>query len=378
MLREYDTAMKFRLYPTGEQAVFFAKNFGCVRFVFNHFLDRRKTLYEEDKKSMSYKQCAKELVALKKEKDTSFLAEIDSVSLQQSLKHLDKAFSNFFKGNAGYPKFKSKKDHHHSYTTVCVNHNIRIDGNKIILPKVGAVRMKVHRKIPDNYVLKSVTVSKGPSGKYYASIHFTYQKEEPVSENTKAIGLDFSMPGLFVSSERGYEVNVEALHWYRDAQDKLAREQRILSRRKKGSKRYEKQRIKVARLHEKITNQRSDYLHKVSRQITNDFDIVCIEDLNMKAMAQCFNFGKAVSDNGWGMFTTMLGYKLDLEGKTLVKVGRFYPSSKTCSVCGYKNHDLTLNDRIWECPDCHQVHDRDYNAAVNIKKEGLRLLLETA
>lgn len=366
-------AFKFRIYPNTEQRVLLAKTFGSVRLVYNHYLDVKTTLYEDSKKSLSYTQCAADLVKLKKEKP--FLKEVDSIALQQALRHLDTAFQNFFRDKkVGYPKFKSKKYHHYSYSTVCVNNNIKLENGVLVLPKIGKVRIKQHRSIPEDYVLKSVTVSQTPTGKYFASLLFEYEAVIKPVTSARAIGLDYSMPGLFVSSEEDIQVDLNSLHFYRKAQEKLAKAQRKLSHRENGSTRYQKQRRKVAKLHEKVSNQRKDYLHKVSGQIANAYDIVCIEDLNMKGMAQALHFGKSVADNGWGMFTRFLDYKLADQGKTLVKIDRWYPSSKTCHVCGYVNEELPLHVRNWDCPQCHNSHDRDWNAAQNIKLEGLRML----
>ena len=228
-------AYKFRIYPNTEQQVLLAKTFGSVRLVYNHFLGVKTKLYEEEKRAMSYTQCAAELVSLKSEK--SFLKEVDSIALQQSLRHLDTAFQNFFRDKkVGYPKFKSKKHHHCSYTSVCVNNNIRLENGVLVLPKVGKVRIKQHRMIPEGYVLKSVTVSRTPSGKYYASILYDHETEVKSTELSRAIGLDFSMPDLFVSSEDDIQMDKNFLHHYRRSQAKLAKEQRILSHRKKGGR----------------------------------------------------------------------------------------------------------------------------------------------
>lgn len=366
-------AFKFRIYPNQEQKVLLAKTFGCVRLVYNHYLDVKTKTYEESGKSLSYTKCAADLVCLKKEK--VFLQEVDSIALQQALRHLDTAFQNFFRDKkVGHPKFKSKKHHHYSYSTVCVNNNIRIENNVLTLPKIGRVRMKQHRVIPEGCTLKSVTVSQTPAGKYFASIQFDFEANIQPVELVNVIGLDFSMHELFVSSEEDIQVDEHFLHYYRKALDKLAKEQRILSHRKKGSNRYDKQRKKVALLHEKIANQRKDYLHKLSRQIANAYDLVCVEDLNMQGMSQALNFGKSVADNAWGMFLRFLDYKLAELGKMLVKIDKWFASSKTCHVCGYVHEELTLSTRKWECPVCHTVHDRDKNAAQNIKAEGMRMV----
>ena len=304
----------------------------------------------------------------------AFLREVDSISLQQSLRHLDTAFQNFFKRpKTGFPRFKSKKNHKNSYSTICINGNITISDGYLKLPKIGQVRLKQHRSVPKGYRLKSVTISQTPGGRYYASILFEYEDQIPEKEMHSFLGLDFSMHGLYRDSN-GNEPAYP--RYYRKAEKKLAREQRRLSKMQKGSNNRRKQRMKVAKLHEKVCNQRKDFLHKQSRQIANAYDCVCVEDLDMKAMSQSLKFGKSVSDNGWGMFTTFLKYKLKEQGKKLVKVDRFFASSQICSACGYKNmktKDLAL--RQWDCPQCGTHHDRDINAAINIRNEGMRLVM---
>jgi len=366
-------AYKFRIYPNQDQQVLLAKTFGSVRLVYNHYLNMKTKTYEESGKSLSYTKCAADLVDLKKEKP--FLKEVDSIALQQALRHLDTAFQNFFRDKSkGYPKFKSKKNHHYSYSTVCVNNNIKLENSVLTLPKIGKIRIKQHRSIPEGYTLKSATISRTPTGKYFASILFEYEVSIQPAELVNIIGLDFSMHNLFVSSEEEFQVDEQFLHYYRKALDKLAREQRILSHRKRGSKRYDKQRKRVALLHEKIANQRKDYLHKLSRQITNAYDLICVEDLNMQGMSQALNFGKSVADNAWGMFLRFLGYKAVELGKKLVKIDKWFASSKMCHVCGYIHEELTLSSRKWKCPACQTEHDRDKNAAQNIKAEGMRMV----
>ena len=301
------------------------------------------------------------------------MREVDSISLQQSLRHLDTAFQNFFKRpKTGFPRFKSKKNHKNSYSTICINGNITISDGYLKLPKIGQVRLKQHRSVPKGYRLKSVTISQTPGGRYYASILFEYEDQIPEKEMHSFLGLDFSMHGLYRDSN-GNEPAYPG--YYRNAEKRLAREQRRLSKMQKGSNNRRKQRIKVAKLHEKVSNQRKDFLHKQSRQITNAYDCVCIEDLDMKAMSRSLKLGKSVSDNGWGMFTAFLKYKLEEQGKKLVKVDRFFASSQMCSACGYKNaktKDLAL--RQWDCPQCGIHHDRDVNAAINIRNEGMRIV----
>ena len=366
-------AYKFRIYPNKEQQVLFAKTFGCVRLVYNHWLDRKIKQYEDDKTTLTYASCAKELAEMKKKDEYLFLQEVDSISLQQSLRHLDTAFQNFFKQpKTGFPRFKSKKYNQNSYSTVCINGNISISNGYLKLPKIGQVKLKQHRNIPSNYTLRSVTVSQTPSGKYYTSILFEYENQVQKQEMYDFLGLDFSMHELYKDSN-GNEPAYP--RYYRQAEKRLKREQRKLSKMQKGSKNRDKQRIKVAKLHEKVANQRKDFLHKQSRQITNAYDCVCVEDLDMKAMSQSLNFGKSVSDNGWGMFVTFLKYKLEERGKKLVKVDKFFASSQTCSICGYVNKETkNLSIRAWDCPECGTHHDRDLNAAINIRNEGMRIV----
>ena len=306
-------------------------------------------------------------------KEFLWLKEVDSLALANAQMNLQTAYNNFFRSpKVGFPKFKSKKNTHHSYTTNCVNGNISIDNGYIRLPKVGLVKLKQHRNIPSDYKLKSATISQTPSGRYYASVLFEYEIQVKQKEPVTFLGLDFSMHELYKDSN-GNEPCYP--RYYRQAEKQLKREQRKLSHMQKGSNNRNKQRIKVALLHEKVANQRKDFLHKQSRQITNAYDLVCIEDLNMKAMSQALNFGKSVSDNGWGMFTAFLKYKLEESGKQLIKIDKFFASSQICSACGYKNSETKdLSVRAWDCPECGTHHDRDVNAAINIKNEGVRLV----
>ena len=366
-------AYKFRIYPDAEQKVLFAKTFGCTRLVYNYYLDKKIKLYQKDKSRFSYTQCAGDMAKLKKENDYLFLSEVDSIALQQSLRHLDTAFQNFFtRPKTGFPKFKSRRNKK-SYTTICINNNIALQDGFLKLPKIGLVKVKQHRSIPEDYVLKSVTVSQSASGKYYASILFEYENQVPEQPLQNFLGLDFSMHELYKDSNGNEPCYPK---YYRRAERKLKREQRKLSLMQKGSDNRRKQRIRVAKLHEKIANQRKDFLHKQSRQIANAYDCVCIEDLNMQAMSQSLHFGKSVADNGWGMFTAFLKYKLEELGKKLIKVDQFFASSQLCSCCGYKNTETkNLSIRAWDCPNCGTHHDRDVNAAINIRNEGMRFVL---
>ena len=360
-------AYKFRIYPNAEQQIILTKTFGCVRFIYNQMLSDKINHYEETKQKLN------NTPAQYKSK-FPWLKEVDSLALANAQMNLQTAYNSFFRNTKiGFPKFKSKKSNRRSYTTNCVNGNISIDNGFLKLPKVGLVKLKQHRLILSNYKLKSVTISQTPSGKYYASVLFEYENQIQEQELHDFLGLDFSMHGLYKDSN-GNEPAYP--RYYRQAEERLKREQRKLSLMQKGSKNRSKQRIKVANLHEKVANQRKDFLHKQSRQIANAYDCVCIENLDMKAMSQSLNFGKSVADDGWGMFVTFLKYKLEETGKRLVKVNKFFASSQICNVCGYKNTATkNLSIRAWDCPECGAHHDRDINAAINIRNEGMRLVL---
>ena len=360
-------AYKFRIYPNTEQQIILAKTFGCVRFIYNQMLSDKINHYEETKQKLN------NTPAQYKSK-FPWLKEVDSLALANAQMNLQTAYNSFFRNpKIGFPKFKSKKSNRRSYTTNCVNGNISIDNGFLKLPKVGLVKLKQHRLILSNYKLKSVTISQTPSGKYYASVLFEYENQIQEQELHDFLGLDFSMHGLYKDSN-GNEPAYP--RYYRQAEERLKREQRKLSLMQKGSKNRSKQRIKVANLYEKVANQRKDFLHKQSRQIANAYDCVCIENLDMKAMSQSLNFGKSVADDGWGMFVTFLKYKLEETGKRLVKVNKFFASSQICNVCGYKNTATkNLSIRAWDCPECGTHHDRDINAAINIRNEGMRLVL---
>lgn len=359
-------AYKFRIYPNSEQQVLLAKTFGCVRFIYNRMLDDKIKHYKETKEDL---RC----YPSQYKAEFEWLKEVDSLALANAQLNLQTAYKNFFKDKKiGFPKFKSKKNSHFSYTTNCVNGNIRLQDGYIILPKLKAVKIKQHREIPQIYVLKSVTVSKTPSGKYFASVLFEYEQNIQFVAPQTFLGLDFSMKELYVASDGS---SASYPRYYRLSLDKLEKESRKLSKMQKGSNNRNKQRIKVARLYEKVANQRKDFLHKLSRQITNAYDCICIEDLNMKGMSQVLNFGKSVADNSFGAFTSMLEYKLSEQGKQLIKVDKWFPSSKTCSCCGNVKSELSLAERTYKCEACGAILDRDFNASINIKNEGMRLSL---
>ncbi|WXR60868.1 RNA-guided endonuclease TnpB family protein [Peptostreptococcaceae bacterium AGR-M142] len=362
-------AFKFRIYPNQEQLILIHKTFGCVRFVYNNYLNQRIELYKNEEKSTTYVNQAKELTSLKKE--LTWLKEVDSVSLQSTLRNLDTAFKNFFQKRAKYPKFKSKRNNTKSYTTKNTNNSIRVEGNMLKFPKLGLLKTKFHRQIPQNHKILSATISQVPTGAYFVSVTTEFEKEiVEVPSNKNIVGLDFSMKELFVSSENQ---RADYPRFFRLLESKLVKAQRKLSRMVKFSNNWYKQKTKVAKIHYKIKNSRLDFLHKLSTKLVNKYNAISIEDLNMKGMSQALKFGKSVSDNGWGMFTKMLKYKTELTGKQLVKIDKFYPSSKTCCVCGVVKQDLKLSDRVYTCECCNSM-DRDLNASINIKNQGKLLL----
>ena len=358
---------KFRLYPTEEQKIFFAKSFGCVRFIYNRMLRDRIDYYKKTGKSLNN-------TPAKYKQEFEWLKEVDSLALCNAQMNLNKAYTNFFNGS-GFPRFKSKKHNKNSYSTNNQKGSIRIENGKIKLPKIGWVKVKLHRMIEEK--IKTVTISKTPSGKYYVSIMTECENQVLHKVPQIFLGLDYAMNGLYVSSN-GESANYPK--YFRKAQKKLSRLQRKFSRSKIGSKNREKLRIRLSRVYEKVTNRRRDFLQKLSTKLVKEYDAIVIEDLDLKAMSKRkkgkkFSFGKSISDNGFGMFTEMLGYKLERAGKTLVKIDKWYPSSQICSECGYKNVETKdLSIREWVCPKCGTKHNRDVNAAKNIRNEGKRII----
>ena len=369
-MTKQNKAFKFRLLPNKDQEIFLAKTFGCVRFVYNKMLADRKETYEKYKNDNEKRKKQKFPTPATYKSEFPFLKEVDSLALANAQINLQVAYKNFFEGRANYPKFKSQKDKQ-SYTTNMVNENIKLKDRHIKLPKIKqTLKIKQHRDLPSDYKIKSCTITKTKSGKYYISILTEYEKEIKPVNVQHVVGLDFAMDGLYVESEQGEKANYP--RFYCQSLDKLAKEQRILSRKKYGSARWEKQRLKVARLQEKTANQRKNFLHNKSKELASNYDAVSIEDLDMKGMSKTLYFGKSVHDNGWGMFTTFLEYKLKELGKQLMKIDKWFPSTKRCSCCGAEK-PMALSERTYQC-SCGYVVDRDYNSAINIKNEGLRLL----
>ena len=361
-------SIKYRIYPNKKQQSLILKTFSCSRFVYNYMLEESIKAHENGESFCTRNSFNYLLTSLKKE--FIWLKEVDSIALTSANDNLAAAFSNFFKKNANFPKFHKKK-FSGSYTTKCINGNISLLDKGVKLPKLGKVRASLHRMSKKGWKLKSATISQSSDGKFYASVLFEYESDINYQVDlNNAIGLDYASNGLFVDSNGKRGMNHK---FYRKAQKKLAKEQRRLSRKDKGSKNYYKQLLAVNKLHRYIANQRNDNLHKLSTEIANLYDVVCVEDLNMKAIGnKGFKNGKATYDNGYGMFLNMLEYKLSDRGKTLVKVDKFYPSSQLCSCCGNRKK-LELSERKYIC-SCGLEIDRDLNAAINIKNEGLRLL----
>ena len=366
MAKTIHKAYKFRLEPNEKQKVLLAKHFGCTRFVYNHFLSERKKQYDETHKSDNYYAQAKKLTELKKDGDYVWLNEINSQTLQHALRHLETAYVNFFRGNAKFPNLKSKK-HKNSFS---VPQHVEVKDGKIYFPKFkDGIKFKQHRKIIGT--IKSATVTLTPTGKYFVSI-LTEQVYEQYSKTNKSVGIDLGLKDFVITSDwRKYKNN----RYTKKYQRKLKQAQQHLSRKQKGSRQYEKQRLKVAKIYEKISNSRMDNLHKVSTKLVKQYDIICVEDLNVKGMVKNHRLAKHIADASWGTFVQFLSYKCELNDKTLVKIGRYYPSSQSCNVCGYVNKSVkNLGVRGWTCPNCGSVHDRDVNAAKNILKEGFRYI----
>lgn len=368
-MAKQNKAYKFHLLPTEEQAYLIRKTFGCVRFVYNKMLAERKETYEKYKHDRELLKRQKTPTPAKYKSEFEWLKEVDSLALANAQMNLQTAYKNFFSGQNDFPTFKSKKARK-SYTTNAVNGNILLLNGRIKLPKLKMVRMKQHREIPQHHTIKSCTISMTASGKYYISILTEYDEEIKAKEVKELVGLDFMMNGLYADS-KGEKANYP--RFYRVMLDRLAKAQRVLSRRTKGSSRWHKQRICVAKLHEKVANQRKNFLHRQSKQLANTYDGVVIETLNMKGMSRALNFGKSVADNSWGMFTTFLKYKFEGQGKRFIQIDKWFPSTKTCSACGNEK-EVSLSERVYSC-SCGFMLDRDWNSAINIENEGWRILL---
>lgn len=367
-------AIQYRAYPTEAQAVLLAKTFGCVRFVWNRMLmDAQQFLNEAGTFFVP--------TPAKYKKEFPFLKEVDSGALCNTQLDLQDANDHHLESpkTVGAPRLKSKRKSKMSYTTNIhsyktkdgsVVHTLALGYEAIKLPKIGWVKIKKHRQPGADWILKGATVSCTRSGKYFISLLYEFEKDiqSVVPTKEKSLGLDYSSHDFYVDSN-GEVANYP--RFYRQSEEKIAKEQCKLSRMKVGSKNYNEQLHKVQLLHEHITNQRKNFCHTVSAAIAKRYDAVFVEDINLRGLAGSLKLGKSTNDNGFGMFRTMLEYKLTSQGKTFAKIDKWYPSSKTCSVCGLVKDDLTLADRSWTCSSCGTTHNRDHNAAINIRNLGL-------
>jgi putative transposase len=367
MLRAY----RYRLYPNKKQRELIHKTIGCCRFVYNYYLNKRIEIYQNEGKTLNYNAYANDLPNLKQQ--YQWLREVDSIALQQALKDLDNAYNNFFNNGYGFPKFKSKKNPKQSYRTQNVNNNIRIERNKIKLPKLGWIKFRNSRNFSGRIV--SCTITKTNTDKYFISV-LIEEEIQQLPPTDKVISFDLGIKYYIVTSEGEIVENPKTLYKY---ERKLAKLQRKLAKKQKGSNRYKKHAKKIAKLHEKIRNIRTDFLQKLSTRIIQENQLIISEDLNVKGMVQNHRLAKAINDVSWSKFARMIEYKVNWYGRTYHKINRFYASSQTCNVCGYKNVDTKdLNVRKWVCPECGTKHDRDNNAAINILKQGLKELGLTA
>ncbi|HEY9129714.1 MAG TPA: RNA-guided endonuclease TnpB family protein [Sulfurovum sp.] len=360
-------AYKYRIYPTKEQIKLIEKHFGSTRFLYNYFLEYRQKEYAKGNKKVGYMVTQGELTKLKQLEEYVWLNECGSQSLQMALRDLDSAYSRFFKKQGGYPKFKSKKHTAQSFTAP---QNIKVANNRVYLPKFtkDGIKTKLHREIADNAVLKQATVSR-QNNSYFVSILIDDGNTIPKPTKAKnAVGLDMGLTDLIITSDRAKYPNNKN---FVKSQQKLKKLQRRHSKKQKGSNNRQKAKLRVQKLHTKIGNQRKDTLHKISNEITNQYDIICLETLNVRGMQKNRRLAKGIADVAWSEFMRQLEYKAQWKGKTVLKIDQWFPSSQICSNCGASSGKKELHVRKWECPECDAKHDRDVNASINIKNYGL-------
>jgi putative transposase len=370
MKKTLNRGYKIRIYPNDDQIELFGKTFGCVRLIWNYSLMEKEYIYELLKdypdllKSHSYKTPAAWKV------DFPFLREVDSQALATAQQELIQSFKNFYSKSHRKPRYKSKKNERMSYTTHTTNNNVRIEGAYIKLPKVGYVKLKKKRKaLPESYVIKAATIKRTPTNKYYVSLRLEYELEikETKKQVINSIGLDFSLSNFYIDSN-GEKANYP--YYYKETLTKLRKLQRKLSNKVKGSNQYLKLKLKIAKLHEKVVNQRNDFLHKQSRYLVENYDIISAETLDLDSMKQNKYFSKQISDTSYSRFLSYIKYKCEETDTHFHQVHKYYASSKICSNCGEKKKTLPLSQRVYTC-DCGSVIDRDINAAINIATKGM-------
>ena len=358
-------AYQYRIYPTDEQKQIFARTFGCARFVYNWALSLRTDAYYQEQKRISYAQTSARLTALKKQPEYAWLNEVAAVPLQQSLRHLDKAFTNFFEGRAHYPTFKSR---HGDQAATYIGTAFKWDGTTLTLAKMDEpLNIVWSRPLPKECKPTTITVTKDRAGRYFVSILVEEEiKSLPVVN--KQVGLDLGLKSMVITSDGEHVGNPQ---YFRKDEKKLAKTQRRAAKKKKGSKNRAKAGLKVARLHDKIADRRMDYQHKLSTRLIHENHVFCIESHSFKNMVMNHSLAKSISDVGWSEFVRQLEYKAAWYGRTLIKIEKWYPSSKRCHCCGHVLDSLTLDERFWLCPQCKTFHDRDINAAKNVLAVGL-------
>lgn len=368
-MKTINKSYKVRIYPNNNQIELLDKHFGCVRFIYNHFLNIKNNEYKETGKNLSYYDLCSILTTIKNNDDYIWLNDVNSQSLQWSIRFLDVAFNNFFNKRSNFPKFK-KKSNEQSFK-VPVNSTFKLLNDKIILPKFKkGIKYKGNIELNNLLKFNSITITKTPTGKYYASLQGEF-KYEPKENNNNKVGIDLGVKDFLITDKGDKISNPKYL---KKSLKKLKFNQKKLSKKVKGSKNRNKQRVIVAKAHEKVVNKRNDFLHKLSSKIVNENQIICLEDLSVKNMVRNHKLAQSISDVSWSKFVDMLKYKTEWNNRELVQINRFYPSSKSCSECNYINEGLTLKNREWTCPSCNTHHDRDINAAKNILKQGINIL----
>ena len=365
-----EKAFKYRIYPNKHQRELIHKTFGCTRYVYNYFLNLKNQRFNYNGTSMTFYEMCKLLTKLKQKEE--WLKEPDKDALQKSLKSLDAAYINFYKSRTQFPRYKSKKNRYQSYKTSCSNNNIRFNGKHIKLPKLGSVKVK-DKRIPSGRILNA-TISQEPNGHYYCSLCCTDLEIPQYHKTEKKIGIDLGIVDFATFSDGS---KIENPRFYEKSERKLAKLQRSLSRKTIGGANWNKARVKVAKLQKHISNQRNDFLHKLTTNIVKDYDEIAIEDLNVKSMQETgFHIrNKRIMDVSWAEFRRQLTYKSSWYGKDLVVVNRYYPSSQICYVCNRRDGKKLENIRHWVCPNCGSKLNRDINAAINILNEGIKLLI---